>query len=255
MNCYPLFTRFLYIKTDVVWSLATALLNQNKNESLFWAYELYYSGFDSELCKYIIFIYHDIYESVLPKPVCRFIDSIIENKMEVDAAVAIIITTLIQYKPTYPSADENTIKELKAANKKKKYFFVQYESKDICAYQTDVMTKEKKHYHILNSVCIYNSTKCNDPSMRTLVCDHFACDPILTRREIGEIFRSNAWLYYASFTPIWKERIDEYNGYVNESSHRVLFETEEIESEFYLKYGYEPDEQPQQVFDYCIGIE
>jgi hypothetical protein len=50
------------------------------------------------------------------------------------------------------------------------------------------------------------------------------------------------WLYYASFSPLWKSRIIKYNGFINETEKSVLFEDDDIEM-FYREYGYEPDEQ------------
>ena len=50
------FTRYLYVKEEVELSLFISLLNK-KNDALFWAYELYYSGFLSDFRKLILNIY------------------------------------------------------------------------------------------------------------------------------------------------------------------------------------------------------
>ena len=47
------FTRYLYPKIYVKISLLISLLNHNYDESLFWTYELYYSGFEDEIFDYI----------------------------------------------------------------------------------------------------------------------------------------------------------------------------------------------------------
>ena len=39
------FTRYLYIKQDVETGLILSLLDKDKERSLFWAYELFHSGF------------------------------------------------------------------------------------------------------------------------------------------------------------------------------------------------------------------
>ena len=44
-----LFTRYLYNKTEVKQSLFISRLQRNLDEAMFWAYELYYSGFKKEL--------------------------------------------------------------------------------------------------------------------------------------------------------------------------------------------------------------
>jgi hypothetical protein len=60
------FTRYLYEKQEVEIALLLALLEKNIEESLFWAYELYYSGFQIELFEYFIRIYYDFYATLNP---------------------------------------------------------------------------------------------------------------------------------------------------------------------------------------------
>jgi hypothetical protein len=55
------FTRYLYIKNEVKIALFTSLLERNEEKSLFWAYELYYSGLEKELLDLIWNIYFDCY--------------------------------------------------------------------------------------------------------------------------------------------------------------------------------------------------
>lgn len=59
------FTRYLYIKDEVEISLITSLLTKNER-SLFWAFELYYSGFKAELFSLIWKIYYDFYAVLNP---------------------------------------------------------------------------------------------------------------------------------------------------------------------------------------------
>ena len=57
------------------------------------------------------------------------------------------------------------------------------------------------------------------------------------------------WLYYASFSPLWKERIVRHKGVIDEKTQTVIFEEKEQENideneqAFYNEFGYEPDEQ------------
>ena len=55
------------------------------------------------------------------------------------------------------------------------------------------------------------------------------------------------WLYHASYSPLWKERIDKFHGYVDEINKTVVFnEIEDSDDNlqaFYDEFGYEPDEQ------------
>ena len=54
------------------------------------------------------------------------------------------------------------------------------------------------------------------------------------------------WLYYASFSPLWRTRILKHNGVIDQKNHKVEFDDDDID-EFYDNYGYEPDEQSSEV--------
>ena len=54
------FTRYLYEKDEVKMALLIAILNKT-DDAIFWAYELYYSGFTDELIELLWKIYYDFY--------------------------------------------------------------------------------------------------------------------------------------------------------------------------------------------------
>lgn len=54
------------------------------------------------------------------------------------------------------------------------------------------------------------------------------------------------WLYYASFSPLWRTRILKHNGVIDAENKKVEFDDDDID-EFYDNYGYEPDEQSTEV--------
>jgi len=56
-----IFTRYLFIKQNCYWTLLLNILNKAKNESLYWAYELYYSGFEKEIIMFIMNIFNIFY--------------------------------------------------------------------------------------------------------------------------------------------------------------------------------------------------
>ena len=59
------FTRYLYIKDEVRIALLVSILNKS-DDSIFWAYELYYSGFKHELFNLIWKIYYDFFATINP---------------------------------------------------------------------------------------------------------------------------------------------------------------------------------------------
>lgn len=65
-NSDLVFTRYLYIKDEVKVALLLSLLNNKKEDAIFWTYELYSSGFKQETFKYIWQIYYDFYATLNP---------------------------------------------------------------------------------------------------------------------------------------------------------------------------------------------
>jgi hypothetical protein len=63
------------------------------------------------------------------------------------------------------------------------------------------------------------------------------------------------WEYYASFSPLWIQRIKQFNGEIDHVNKKVVFIEEpddDLMQEFYDLYGYEPDEQKREVQDKSI---
>jgi hypothetical protein len=60
------------------------------------------------------------------------------------------------------------------------------------------------------------------------------------------------WEYYCSFNSLWKDRIQFYNGTINEEKKCIEFDNDESLESFYEEYGYELDEQSKEVQDYSL---
>ena len=60
-----IFTRYLYLKDELKISLLTSLIDKNEG-CIFWAYELYYSGFENELFDLLWKIYFNFYYTLNP---------------------------------------------------------------------------------------------------------------------------------------------------------------------------------------------
>ena len=56
-----IYTRYLYDKRCVEYSLFVSLLQENKDEALFWGLELFHSGFGEELVSLIWEHYYTLY--------------------------------------------------------------------------------------------------------------------------------------------------------------------------------------------------
>lgn len=127
-----------------------------------------------------------------------------------------------------------------------KNIYVHVEPEDVIIYETIHVEFKKEGlnmipilpaYKILPLATFYYIDKYNYLSLF-----HLNRDKI----NICNMYHNN-WLYCASFTPLWKERIIKHNGYIDEINKKIIFiekENSDVnEEEFYNEYGYEPDEQ------------
>jgi hypothetical protein len=117
----------------------------------------------------------------------------------------------------------------------KKNFYVIVKPEEVVQYETIETSEDIRPYKILRNGCICGI---NDHQFLNLF--------MLERRNtknLSETYNTK-WLYHASFSPIWFERIQMYKGYVNYEKQQVQFVSDYWEEEFHNRYNYEPDEQP-----------
>lgn len=93
-------TRYLYIKDEVELSFITALLKKkNLQECYYWAFELYYSGFD--IVKLLWKIYFDFYYELNPIMECYMIkklSSLEDNEKQVQIAIMSVVRNIYRLK-------------------------------------------------------------------------------------------------------------------------------------------------------------
>ena len=89
------FTQYLYIKEEVRIALLVSILNKS-DDAIFWAYELYYSGFKDELLKLIWKIYYDFFATLNPAYESYFIKKHNQLIMDTDGSQKHIVSLIIQ---------------------------------------------------------------------------------------------------------------------------------------------------------------
>jgi hypothetical protein len=97
-------TRYLYLKKEVINSLLWAILNKDGDKALFWAYELYFSGFEMRLLKLL----SEFYETYIQDIHC--LDGIMNewcNDKDKHYIIGMIIQSLINENVTF--SKENVI--------------------------------------------------------------------------------------------------------------------------------------------------
>lgn len=243
-------TRYLYQMIEVKQSLFIALINHNPEEALYWTYELYYSGFEEDVYEYVILIYETLYQNLNPS-----LENLIKenykkwlengSNSETNTDFGSIIYTLalrpyclIQFARTYFQIHILPKNEIEPANTN---FIVKLTPEYIQKYNIYQVDDKVRRHRLLQHAVKYPIHK----KFNTILCTVTYENPL-------EAFRVK-WLYYASFSPVWRERITQYNGTIDYQNEIIHFDNEDDEEEFRCKWDYEPDEVSATVTQNCIG--
>lgn len=198
-------TRYLYDKAKVEETLYHAILKRDYHQSAFWAYELYFSGFEEEVREQLNKTYHQIFQPNHPKLGLYFQKKQAELKGKPE-----LIATLLKNLMKNPDVPETPGVK-----------FVNVKPHHIESFRTK--EPEGPRWKFLREVCLYEVlVKCSQVDRMKWRDDWFSC--VLQ-------------------TPIWRERM---NGYENW--------TEDEKEEFHNRWDYEPDEQPAEIQNRCVGI-
>ena len=235
-------TRYLYIKEDVLLSLLMAILEKNRDEALFWAFELYYSGFEELTCSYLYAIYKQSfyrYNPKLDKYMHYWSNQGLNNPFYISAMVANLTSKARKFDIQYvlensmpkelTKEEAEVVKETKLIISLKEYQWKPYETLD---------HSQETHWKILPKVTKYSTRK----NLYLLIhCNHYDLE-LNQLQELHDIH----WLYYASFSPLWAKRIENHHGTIDHNMFKVEFDDEDDLQNFYGLYGYEPDEQSRE---------
>lgn len=250
MNESLTLTRYLYNVTGVYDKLKTCIVQNEYIEALFWAYELYYSGLDREVVDFLF----EIAKDDLPNSTRLF--KFLSKKKTVSLNDPTFIATIIK----------NVIIRLHIVTNPNFHMFVIVTVPEIESYQTTVQLPA---YTTISKTCKY-SLRITEPFISESDIDealpdrtygekwyereasHNSMKKILIadyKREYLVDFCKN-WLYYAvSKTPIWKNRLLQYHGKVDENSKTIIFENDDYLEGFYELYGFEPESQKQEILE------
>lgn len=327
-----IFTRYLYVKDEVFYSLLMSLLDQNVEEALFWTYEIYYSGFKNKIFEFVIKIFYDFYSVLNPN-----MEKWIIKKMHEwydsydDSIIGTIVNNialrksnmdffiLINYIDTLRNQGftENVITKMTLDCVKHGYGYKNFINIIMCKDNSEYIKKynelpktiiNKSQNNISSLIEILNMIDCdcntifyitrsaccnkilnllkidNDKKIflaltyndikgyKTLLSNEGRARKILPKaykysiRYDGESLFHFArcdieslqkeyyyhWIYHASFTPIWSNRIHKYNGIISHEKKDVIFENEDEYELFYQWFNYEPDEQTKEIQECAI---
>jgi hypothetical protein len=226
-NEQPKFTRYLYEFHQVKHSLVFTIMEKKREEALFWAYELYHSGFKEELWQYIMDLYLEHYSECNPKFKTRLKKFYIEwRETGNDCLVGTVVGTLAVLNHCTRES------EVEVNEKPNKPFIIIYKED---RHKTLPVTNPARTY--LKMV----STFAIHPDSKSVAQELDGVSP----ETIREAYLGQKWIYYCSTTPLWASRLNEGRGQiVNED---IVFENDDFLEEFYDKWGFEPDEQSMEI--------
>lgn len=263
-----IFTRYLYVKQDVFWTLVMSIVTNHIDEALFWGYELYYSGFRKELLDFLQFICDEFYQKTNHSKMKRFISQkITQCRIHRDKAylLAIIIANManrqcdlyeFMMKYEFHNEDENVeyILERETPRVYKRHVYIMYNDDDIAKYKTISVKSGLRNNQVLKRVCEYRTDKDSGDLRIAISCptlDKYIA-PLCSREDLIQMWKTN-WEYYCYFTPIWRSRFDMYKGSIDIENKKIRFIGDSMQEMFYTSYGYEPDEQPGEIIECLVG--
>jgi hypothetical protein len=218
-------TRYLYIYDEVLTSLAAAILEKDRDQALFWTYELYYSGYQLEVAEYLLAVYNEFMRAYNPK-FAKFIESMVERQGEGPHIVGSMVRNMVDasrfVKPVQDFLKPSS--KLLPSQYKETKFTVLLNEKDVEKYKTIEATSEDLPARkVLSKVCLYATRK---DLNQLFNCRHKDLEP----KEVVDLMRYN-WPYYAAKSPIWRQRIQNYNGIIDEQDECIFWDPDLDEKE------------------------
>jgi hypothetical protein len=228
-------TRYLYSYTEVRQALLLALLDRNCAEALFWAYEIYESGFAEDGMEFLKKIYTTFYETQNPMFLEKF------SKLEPDLWFGSVVATLCgrPYDISPFMTVYAGVKCVRIESPTPKAFTIFLKPKDVEKYKTLEIDSNESRPNYLERACRFQLRK----EMNRM----FDTTPEIQLADYDH------WLYYAARSPLWSTRIQEHGGNIDPDTKTVRFDTEDDEEEFYDRWGLHPDEQSIELHQKWLG--
>ncbi len=205
-------TRYLYEKEHVKYSLIETIRLGVREEAKFWAMELYFSGFQTETIELV-----GAQIGLLDAKYSQIIGFLHVQMTELRACQS-------QYWILGTIIENICVRQTKIDMPK--HIVIGMRESDMKQYKTKLVIKGKS-WKIPQRVCVFPLRQ--NPDLEPVSMDIY-----------------DNWLYWASFSPIWKARIDKHRGTVRHETREVVFDDDDFDN-FHNWHNYEPDEQPMNI--------
>ena len=203
----PALTRYLYIHTDVEHTLRDCFANPGSStvdEVLFWAYELYFSGFVVE----VVEILSSIYAQYFKKPSEKFrsvIADLIEDEDRYECIATITHNLFIRRKRQWLKPTKN------CGHSPNPIVWVTCQKSGVARFRNKLLEKPSEIPCEIpcDKPCEIPCEKLRDLSesifLRTARKYNVAANP---EQLYNKTVTAENWVYYAYYTPLWRKRID-----------------------------------------------
>ena len=226
----PVLTRYLYNKPDVLRSLRWALFSQKTDEALFWAYEIYYSGFEEEIMGFLYETGCIYYVNALPRFKETWAQWAIEwVKTKNINLLPTMVVNLAKRQPSLVDCSETRDTFRFIIRCKHSITGRKYET------NPDIETGKFRPYEVLPAVSTYSIR------IREILAETRETHKEYIERTHDAYL--NNWEYYAWGSPIWRARFEYYGAVLNAKEKKVVFPNADYKEEFMEKWYYEPEEQ------------
>ncbi len=225
-------SRYLYDRYEIKQSLLISILKRDKEQALFWVYELYYSGWEDNAFRYLILISNKLFyeHDWLPDYMELQYDLWKESQYGeiIGNGVCLLCSldySLVEFAKSYFSVEIKKMARYKPV----------YNKLDVEFMKEDTLEK-------------YKTVVCEDCPRKTLpsikgYSSHHEYQELFGHGNKSEKAVYDSWIIHASKSPLWKKRIEDCNGVVDLEKNTVFFENKNDEDLFYNKWDFEIDEQ------------
>lgn len=235
-------TRYLYVKSNCFNSLYWAILDKKEEESLFWAFEIYFSGFSEDLIHFIRVMYMTFFRETHPEFEHMFMFDFLEERQ---------LGTIIKQCTLFTISFTHCLTSSHIDNTTKTINNVVYSviTDEILSYNRTVDTDQDGYrpWKVLKVCCEFPTNQRKLSFGPVMLSNIFGKCVVFDQQMKCYLFDKNRWLYYAYSSPIWKDRIHQYHGSIDQETNLIAFPNDTYEEDFFDKYGYEPDEQSNDV--------
>ena len=239
----PIFTRYLYERSAVLSALKHAILSKDHDQTLFWVYELVFSGFEQDGWDLVTRLYQDVYRFANPRLEKHFVSGKLED-----------IALTMSYRSSTVS-DESYFVRVSPATRQK------YETVEtgmvpwkilahVSKYSVAELPAEWKDAYLGSNWLYYCrntpiwSRRIADANGRIADCEGRIADANGRIADCeGRIADCEGRIADC------EGRIADANGRIADYNKQIVFPTEDDLERFYDKYGLEPDEQSREIHE------